>query len=291
MHVSRSSMGARQLLDPTARHGVTPFMDLSEKEFADHYLGLVSLPGHLQLKKGETLPTDDLPDEIDWREKGAVSPVKNQGMCGSCYAFSTVGAVEGALFLRTQKLANLSTQQIVDCDHQCDPAMPQVCDNGCGGGMMSNTMEYIIRNGGIDTEESYPYEGRPGPCRAERGTVGARLKDFVLVPKDEEQMAAHLVQSGPLAIALNAGWMQTYVRGVSCPLVCIKDHLNHGVLLVGYGAQGFAPSRLGPVPYWIIKNSWGPKWGENGYIRMCRGKDMCGIDSMVLSAVIADGDE
>ncbi|KAF5729473.1 cysteine proteinase 15A [Tripterygium wilfordii] len=278
-----------QAIDPTAVHGVTPFSDLSEEEFQRLYTGVRVRP-QLNRKVQEEDATvegsdDDLPESFDWREKGAVTDVKMQGACGSCWAFSTTGAVEGANFVSTGKLLNLSEQQLVDCDHTCDRKDKRACDNGCRGGLMSNAYRYLIEAGGLEDEASYPYTGKRGECKFDPQKVAVQVVNFTDIPVNEKQIAANLVQHGPLAVALNAVFMQTYIGGVSCPLICGKRWINHGVLLVGYGAKGFSILRLGNQPYWIIKNSWGKRWGEHGYYRLCRGHGMCGINTMV-SAVV-----
>jgi hypothetical protein len=175
----------------SAVHGETKFFDLTEEEFRENYLGLLSratttttttfddgdddledrdafkegrvknLKDHAHGKKFVP-PTDEevhkLPQYYDWRARGAVTPVKDQGQCGSCWTFSTTGAIEGANFIKTGKLVPLSEQQLLDCDVGCDPDIPQACDSGCNGGLPSNAMEYIVEHGGLDTEESYPYK-------------------------------------------------------------------------------------------------------------------------------------
>lgn len=223
----------------------------------------------------------DLPEEFDWREKGAVTDVKMQGTCGSCWAFSTTGVIEGANFIATGKLLNLSEQQLVDCDHACDAKEEKACDDGCGGGLMTNAYKYLIEAGGIEEENTYPYTGKKGKCKFNSKKVAVKVSNFTSIPVNEEQIAAHLVHHGPLAVGLNAVFMQTYIGGVSCPLICGKKWVNHGVLLVGYGSKGFSILRLGYKPYWIIKNSWGKRWGEHGYYRLCRGHGMCGMNTMV----------
>nr|KAJ0194564.1 hypothetical protein LSAT_V11C800397510 [Lactuca sativa] len=277
-----------QLLDPTAVHGVTPFSDLSAEEFESMYLGMKG--GGLDRKKNglataPPLDVEGLPEDFDWREKGAVTEVKTQGTCGSCWAFSTTGVIEGANFIATGNLRNLSEQQLVDCDHTCDPSEKDACDSGCSGGLMTNAYNYLINAGGIEAEESYPYTGKSGECKFDPEKVAVKVANFTNIPSDEDQMAAHLVKHGPLAVGLDALFMQTYIGGVSCPLICPKKMLDHGVLVVGYGAKGFSILRLGNTPYWIIKNSWGKSWGENGYYRLCRGKGMCGMNTMVSGVV------
>jgi cathepsin F len=278
-----------QALDPSAMHGVTQFSDLTEEEFTSQYLGLKAPETLKNAAPAPSLPTGDLPANFDWRDHGAVTPVKNQGMCGSCWAFSTTGAVEGAHFLATGKLLSLSEQQLVDCDHQCDPEEADACDAGCGGGLMTNAYKYVEEAGGLELEADYPYTGSDGKCKFNSNKVAAKVSNFTNIPIDEDQVAAYLVQSGPLAIGINAEFMQTYLAGVSCPIVCNKRRLDHGVLLVGYGDRGFAPLRLSYKPYWIIKNSWGAMWGEKGYYKICRGHGECGLNTMV-SAVAAQVD-
>ncbi|KAM3376964.1 cysteine protease RD19A [Capsicum galapagoense] len=270
-----------QKLDPAAVHGVTQFSDMTPDEFKRKFLGVnrrLRLPS--DANKAPILPTEDLPSEFDWREHGAVTPVKNQGSCGSCWSFSTTGALEGANYLATGKLVSLSEQQLVDCDHECDPDEKGSCDSGCNGGLMNSAFEYTLKAGGLMREEDYPYTGTDrAACKFDNTKVAAKVANFSVVSLDEEQIAANLVKNGPLAVAINAVFMQTYIGGVSCPYICSK-RLDHGVLLVGYGT-GYSPIRMKDKPYWIIKNSWGDKWGEKGYYKICRGRNVCGVDSMV----------
>ncbi|KAJ4744325.1 Papain family cysteine protease [Rhynchospora pubera] len=281
-----------QLLDPTAKHGITPFSDLTQEEFETQFLGLRA-GGVEDLRQFANLPpivsqeeVQSLPKSFDWREKGAVTDVKMQGTCGSCWAFSTTGAIEGANYIATGKLLNLSEQQLIDCDHECDAIEKTECDNGCRGGLMTNAYKYLIKAGGLMEEKDYPYAGKQGQCKFDKNKIAVKVSNFTNIPFNEDQIMGALVKHGPLAVGLNAIFMQTYVGGVSCPLICPKRWLNHGVLLVGYGSHGFSILRLGYKPYWLIKNSWGSKWGENGYYKLCRGHNICGIDSMV-SAVAA----
>eukprot|EP00898_Chlorokybus_atmophyticus_P005286 jgi/Chlat1/5759/Chrsp387S05502 len=278
----------RQLLDPSAVHGVSPFMDLTEEEFASQHLGMAfsasDFPSHEE-RMAPLLPTQGLPETFDWRERGAVGEVKNQAMCGSCWAFSATGVVEGAHFLKTGNMVSLSEQQLVDCDHDCDPDEKEVCDSGCAGGLPSNAFEYILEHG-IVSEADYPYTGKDGRCRSDGMKAAATIKNFTFIPRDEGQIAANLVKRGPLSIGINASWLQTYIGGVHCPLICAKSHLNHGVLLVGYGTEGYAPARFTKKPYWIIKNSWGKNWAEQGFFKVCRGIDMCGMDTLVTAVEV-----
>ncbi|KAL6010369.1 putative cysteine protease rd19d [Asimina triloba] len=295
-----------QALDPGALHGVTPFFDLSEEEFETRFMGL-SRGGASSSHDAATPPFGPaaygLPENFDWREKGAVTQVKFQtilrGVCGSCWAFSSIGAVEGAHFIATGKLLSLSAQQLVDCDHTCDLKHKDDCNNGCHGGLMTNAYKYLMDVGGLEEESSYPYTGKGGDCKFKPEKIAVKVVNFTNIPLDEKEIAANLVHNGPLAASIHASGnvyycllahilFMTYVGGVSCPLICPKKHINHGVLLVGYGSKGFSLLRLGYRHYWIIKNSWGEQWGEEGYYRLCRGHNMCGINSMV-SAVVATG--
>ncbi|KAI3901296.1 hypothetical protein MKW92_044070 [Papaver armeniacum] len=270
-----------QSLDSSAVHGVTQFSDLTPTEFRKSVLGLRSLKLPTDAQQAPILPTNDLPTDFDWRDHGAVTDVKNQGTCGSCWSFSTTGALEGANFLATGKLVSLSEQQLVDCDHECDPAEAGSCDSGCKGGLMNSAFEYTLKAGGLLLEEDYPYTGNDrGQCKFDKRKIAASVANFSVVSIDEDQIAANLVKSGPLAVAINAVYMQTYIGGVSCPYICSKN-LDHGVLLVGYGSGSYSPIRLKEKPYWIIKNSWGPTWGEKGYYKICRGPSVCGVETMV----------
>lgn len=275
----------------SAEHGVTKFSDLTPEEFAERYLGsfiseedVARRRAHPDVSVLPDVPTDHLPEAFDWREKGAVTPVKNQGMCGSCWTFSTTGAVEGANFLAGGALVSLSEQQLVDCDHTCDPDQPEACDNGCNGGLPLNAMSYVKKRG-LDLESAYPYQAKEGKCKSRTdGPPAATVADFNLVSTDETQIAAALVEYGPLSIGIDAAWMQSYRGGVACPWICDKRGLDHGVLIVGYGVDGFAPVRLRREPYWIVKNSWGPDWGDEGYYKICKDKGSCGLNTMVVAA-------
>lgn len=210
---------------------------------------------------------DDLPNSVDWREKGAVAPVKDQGQCGSCWAFSTVGAVEGINQIVTGDLVTLSEQELVDCDNDYN--------QGCNGGLMDYAFEFITKNGGIDTEEDYPYTARDGTCDQYRKNARAvSIDGFEDVPKDDEQSLKKAVAHQPVSVAIEAGGraFQHYQSGVFTGHC--GTNLDHGVVAVGYGTEN-------GVDYWLVRNSWGPNWGESGYIKLERNvhasSGKCGI--------------
>jgi len=209
-----------------------------------------------------------LPDNVDWRTLGAVTPVKDQGQCGSCWAFSTTGALEAMHFRKTGKLVSLSEQNLVDCSQDYG-------NQGCNGGLMDNAFQYIKENGGIDTERSYPYEGEDDVCRYDQKWKGAIDVGFVDVEMGNEIELQHAIASqGPCSIAIDASHLsfQFYSSGIYREPQCDPGALDHGVLLVGYGVEEDGSK------YWLIKNSWSEFWGDNGYMKMAREEDnMCGV--------------
>ncbi|WZZ20426.1 hypothetical protein YC2023_121813 [Brassica napus] len=277
------------------RLGLTKFADLTNDEYRSMYLGS-------RLKRKATKTSlryearvgDAIPESVDWRKEGAVAEVKDQGSCGSCWAFSTIGAVEGINKIVTGDLISLSEQELVDCDTSYN--------EGCNGGLMDYAFEFIIKNGGIDTEEDYPYKGVDGRCDQTRVSVlffnnnsKQPVDDFCFtfvglllqknakvvtidsyedVPANSEESLKKALSHQPISVAIEGGGraFQLYDSGIFDG-ICGTD-LDHGVVAIGYGTEN-------GKDYWIVKNSWGTSWGESGYIRMERNiassAGKCGI--------------
>ena len=252
------------------------FGDLLHDEFLATMNGL-----RMNIKMNDTHDTGatflapqgfEAPPEVDWRVKGAVTEVKNQGQCGSCWAFSATGALEGQHFRKTGQLVSLSEKNLVDCTKYDNRTNHTKYDNqGCNGGNVNIAFEYIRDNHGLDTEKSYPYIPREDDCQFKPWTVGATDKGFVELPYgDEDALAVAVAAHGPISVSIDATnkSFQFYSHGIYEEPACWSDYADHAVLAVGYGPG-----------YWLVKNSWTTKWGEEGYIKMKRGENMCGIAS------------
>jgi len=182
----------------------SPFLDMTEESFRQRLNLKVTdmAAARSQMERYNLKNESELPTSFDWRQKGAVNHVKDQGQCGSCWAFSAVGNLEGVNFVTNGKLVEFSEQQLVDCDHNGD--------EGCNGGLMDNAFKYIQDNGGLDTEQSYPYTARDGKCKFNKDTVGVRVTGFEDISSNEDEIAKVLMEVGPLAIAVNANPFQFY---------------------------------------------------------------------------------
>lgn len=263
--------------DENCVFGITVFSDMSEGEFKATRLGYKRVAERLNMPV-LGLDGHNASQSVDWRQKGAVTDVKDQGQCGSCWAFSTTEEVESQVFMKTGKLPVLSTQQIISCD--------KGSDDGCDGGDPVTAYQYIEKAGGLDSASDYPdkshISGNTGKCTWDKKTV-AKVSGFTYATKpcdkgkcknqDEDALAAALDTKGPISICVNAGgngW-QNYKSGVfSKRCSGASSALDHCVQLVGYNKNG-------KTPYWIVRNSWNTDWGIKGYMHLEMGKNLCGV--------------
>ncbi|GAV62544.1 Peptidase_C1 domain-containing protein/Inhibitor_I29 domain-containing protein, partial [Cephalotus follicularis] len=269
MHVHNTNK-----MDKPYKLKLNKFADMTNHEFRSTYAG--SKIKHHRMFHGAQRGTgsfmyekvDIVPPSVDWRKKGAVTPVKDQGQCGSCWAFSTVVAVEGINQIKTNKLVSLSEQELVDCDTSQN--------QGCNGGLMEIAFEFIKEKGGLTTETNYPYQAEDGSCDASKeNSPAVSIDGHEVVPANNEDALLKAAANQPVSVAIDAEGsdFQFYSEGVFTGQC--GTELDHGVAVVGYGAT------LDGTKYWIVKNSWGAEWGEKGYIRMKRGisdkAGLCGI--------------
>ncbi|CAK6949332.1 cathepsin S-like [Scomber scombrus] len=265
-------------LDMINVHNLEASLGLHTYELAMNHLGDLTTEEVTGTLTGTIVPSDlervtnfvnvgkALPESLDWRDKGLVTEVKSQGDCGSCWAFSAVGALEGQLKKTTGVLMSLSSQNLVDCSIKYG-------NNGCGGGFMSNGFKYVMKNQGIDSDAAYPYIGKRGQCKYNALYRAANCSGYAFIPEgDESVLKAALVEVGPISVAIDASRPKFvfYRHGVYRDHRC-SHNVNHGVLAVGYGTER-------GHDYWLVKNSWGVRYGDEGYIKMARNKrNQCGI--------------
>ncbi|XP_034569404.1 senescence-specific cysteine protease SAG39 [Setaria viridis] len=243
---------------------INGFADMTHDEFMARYTGYkatpatgMKMPG---FQYGNVTQSEPQQAEVDWRQKGAVTGVKNQEDCGCCWAFSAVAAIEGIHHIKTGELVSLSEQQLLDCSTNGN--------YGCDGGNMDNAFEYIISNGGITTEDAYQYTAIQDMCQSVQPAV--TIRSYQDVPRYDEDALAAAVANQPVSVGVDANNFQFYDGGVMTTDSCGTD-LNHAVTIVGYGTAEDGSQ------YWLIKNSWGETWGEGGYLRLERGVNACGV--------------
>jgi len=250
------------LLGGEAVFGVTKFSDLTPEEFKAMYL--TYQPSNSSAPRVNVVLDGEPDTVVDWRTKGAVTPVKDQGQCGSCWAFSATEAIESYSFLNDGKLVALSAQQITSCDKT---------DGGCNGGNTETAYGYVKKAGGIESSDDYPYHsggGSTGVCKFDSSKVAVKIAGYKSVSRGEANLKAAL-NNGPVSVCLAAEAFQSYRSGIlrSCP-----GSVDHCVQAVGYDDSN-------SPPYWTVRNSWATSWGEKGYIRIASGSDLCKISDDV----------
>jgi len=258
-----------------AKFGLNKFSDMSPDEFAEKVLMTPFTPVSAEYKqKNMLLPRVASPDTFDWRSKGAVTAVKDQGQCGSCWAFSVTENIESvwilAKGLNNETLPPLAPQQIVDCD---------TSDLGCSGGNPPTAYDYVQSAGGLDDEKDYPYTAQDGTCAFKSSAVVAKITGYKYATDgDEGTMKDNLASWAPLSICVDARYWQDYTSGIMTEWQCDWIvQLDHCVQAVGYDTTA-------STPFWIVRNSWGTDWGEDGYIRLQYGTNTCGLTQESTSA-------
>ncbi|KAK9885468.1 hypothetical protein WA026_010962 [Henosepilachna vigintioctopunctata] len=257
----------------TYQKGINQFADWTNEEFNQYVnKGLKGVPKPIA-KPFKAIEGEEIPDSIDWREKGAVNAVKNQGSCGCCWAFSAAAAIEGALAISSGKLQSLSEQNLNDCSH------PEG-NNGCHGGWMHQAFEYVQKNG-IESEADYPYLAKDEKCKADSSKVVTKVSDYVQIESGNEEQLKNAIARQPVSIAIVANNnLRAYHSGVFSDPFCIFENLNHGVVAVGYGTEN-------GQDYYLVRNSWGEEFGDKGYFKLARNKgNMCGVTDVAHYPVI-----
>merc|ERR1712150_159644 len=246
---------------------VNEMSDLSEEEYDQIYLQGLRVPEKSDADSLWTPSNEPIPNSVDWRDQDMVTPVKNQGQCGSCYSFSATGALEGAVKKASGNLLSLSEQEIVDFSGRYG-------NYGCQGGWYQSSWRYLRDAGGDESESAYPYTARQGYCKFNRGKVVATVSSFHdTQPGSENDLTNALARVGPVSVAIDASprSFMSYRSGIHYAPRCSPRRLSHAVLAVGYGSEGGRD-------YYLVKNSWGTRWGAGGYIKMARNRNNnCGI--------------
>jgi C1A family cysteine protease len=257
---------------PFATYGITKFMDLTPEEFRAKYL-LKDMPTEDNTAPVWSAPEpSDFPTSYDWRSKGVVTPVYNQQQCGSCWAFSTTENIESMWALAGHNLTRLSMQQIVDCD---------TYDGGCGGGNPPTAYKYVMQAGGLEPYDDYPYVGVGTRCHFVKSKVVANIENWQWVTRDKDEtvMQSFVYTTGPASICVDASSWQYYKDGVITKSDGCGTALDHCVQLTGWDEKS-------SLNAWTVRNSWGADWGNQGYLYVQMGGNVCGIAQEVTSSIV-----
>ncbi|XP_062951764.1 cathepsin W [Cynocephalus volans] len=274
----------------TAEFGVTPFSDLTEEEFGQLY-GHRRATGGIPVGRnvGSENQGESTPATCDWRKAaGIISSIKDQKNCNCCWAMAAAGNIESLWGIKHRQSVEVSVQELLDCDR---------CGDGCSGGFVWDAFITVLNNSGLASEKDYPFRGdtKTHRCQARKYKKVAWIQDFLMLPDNEQIMAHHLATHGPITVTINMKLLQQYQKGVirAKPSTCDPQQVNHSVLLVGFGRTksvewaetgSFQSKSRRFTSYWILKNSWGADWGEEGYFRLHRGSNTCGITKYPLTA-------
>ncbi|XP_007128268.1 cathepsin W isoform X4 [Physeter macrocephalus] len=295
---ARNLAKAQQLQEEdlgTAEFGVTPFSDLTEEEFGQLY-GHQRVAGEapsVSQKVGSEEWGQSVPPTCDWRkEAGIISSIRNQQNCNCCWAMAAAGNIEALWAIKYHQSLEVSVQELLDCDR---------CGNGCKGGFVWDAFLTVLNNSGLASDKDYPFKGnsKPHRCLAKKHKKVAWIQDFIMLQPCEQSIARYLATQGPITVTINMKLLQQYQKGVikATPTTCDPQLVDHSVLLVGFGKSKSAEGRQAEavsswshphprysIPYWILKNSWGANWGEEGYFRLHRGSNTCGITKYPFTA-------
>ncbi|XP_051866379.1 cathepsin O isoform X2 [Pristis pectinata] len=257
----------------SAVYGINQFSDISPEVFRATYLGSrsVPLPKYMSFLKDSKKPA--LPAKFNWRDKNVVTPVRNQETCGGCWAFSVVESIESSLAIKRGQLKMLSAQQVIDCSYK---------DAGCNGGSPISALKWLNESKTKLMEESvYPFIAKTGICHYfPKSAFGVSIRSYRAYSfrYNEEELMQKLLEWGPLVAVVDAVSWQDYLGGI-IQHHCSHEEPNHAVVITGY-------DRTGDIPYWIVRNSWGARWGINGYVYIKMGRNICGIADSIAVGIV-----
>jgi len=263
---NRELIEAHNLKNLPWRMAINEFADMTPEEFRKTRLGNVLDKPKAQIASSRLSAPVKADPSLDWRDKGAVSPVRDQGQCGACWAFSVVGAIESACFIATHHLEELSIQMVIDCT-------TDIGNEGCNGGFMDRTFNWTEKHP-LCAESSYPWTERSGKCHSCPPVPGCKVIGFTEIPEGDDKALMEALNKQPIAVAVDASSWSFYSGGVFDGK-CDSKQVDHTALLIGYGTDS-------GKQYWTLQNSWGASWGEKGYIRLIRKPDECGISEMAM---------